>query len=86
MGPVVRKPHSFSAREKSGVRGSQSVERLRVVGQCCVVMPCCNVMLESDIPSRKRVFVDSRHLHTLPCFHLLWNQKRVAHEAKKGTT
>jgi len=34
-----------------------------LVGLSPVVMPCCNVMLEPAIPSRKRVFVDSRHLH-----------------------
>ena len=41
----------------------ESGGRSRVLGQCCVVMPCCNVMSEPSIPSRKRVFVDSRHLH-----------------------
>jgi hypothetical protein len=27
-------------------------------------MPCCNVKMEPVVPSRKRVLVDSRHLHT----------------------
>jgi hypothetical protein len=31
----------------------------------CAVMLCCNVMRKPVIPSQKRVFVDSRHLHTL---------------------
>lgn len=45
--------HAVFLYVKRGVRGSQSGERQRVLGQRCVVMPCCNVLLEPDNPSRK---------------------------------